>query len=248
MSRRRGSSSGRKAINDRKQRGLVQPILLLDYERLSSNTGLQFLIAGTTSNYTVQYDLELQWQCTCPDFERRQTFCKHIYFVLARVLQKDLIGEEIDHKSCRYADIDELYHAVRSRVQHIGRIGNPDAEVKDEPDNNQQDERKRNTIQQRQYVGDPCCICFEDMTSTCITVYCKEECGKSVHRECFRRYTQIAKKQKRESTCPYCRSAMSLSYVGDLIKKNTDEKKGGNSGENESEKKVLPKTPDESKK
>ena len=46
----------------------------------------EFLVMGTTGNvYTVT--IENEPSCTCPDFQLRQRRCKHIFFILMRVMK-----------------------------------------------------------------------------------------------------------------------------------------------------------------
>jgi hypothetical protein len=48
---------------------------------------LDFLVCGSTENeYTISFK-ENCFTCSCPDFERRRTFCKHVYLVYLKVLQ-----------------------------------------------------------------------------------------------------------------------------------------------------------------
>lgn len=67
--------------NQRINRALQQKIYLLSHD------GVRFEIMGTTSNYTVDLNVDGRHHtCTCPDFTQREKNCKHIYFCLFRVL------------------------------------------------------------------------------------------------------------------------------------------------------------------
>jgi hypothetical protein len=192
---------------ERKQRGLAHPILLLDFAKddAKENQQLEFLVLGTTATtYSVRYNGH-KWNCTCPDFQRRQKFCKHIYFVIARVLQRDVLNDDLDEKETRRQqdDIDELYLTIRNRMQQQnGTIKNPEPESEKGTDASQ-----LYKVKQRDYIGEVCCFCLDPMTTVCPIVYCESECGKTVHKMCFQRYVQTLPK-KNEWKCPYCRSPM----------------------------------------
>jgi len=214
----------RKAAEERKQRGLAHPILLLEYRKLPNEVdkkkGIEFIVLGTTATYAVTYSKESSWKCLCPDFARRQKFCKHIYFVLARVLQKDVIGDDlaVQSSSMYYDDVDDMYRAIRDRVQQAGTIQNPNYDYTRVVE--KENEKERNASEkQRPYIGEACCFCLDTMTEACMVVYCQQQCGKSVHYECFRRYIQTVK--KKNSKCPYCRSDMKLQAVPSMARNKT---------------------------
>ena len=62
------------------RRALSQRIFLIDTKENQT-----YEISGLTDCYTVKIRQE-KHTCTCKDYERRQTHCKHIFFVLFRVL------------------------------------------------------------------------------------------------------------------------------------------------------------------
>ena len=70
---------------NRKNRGKNQNICLKKVNFLSDNKR-EYVIIGTTNNsYTVTVSNIVT--CTCPDHETRQVRCKHIYFVLCKILK-----------------------------------------------------------------------------------------------------------------------------------------------------------------
>jgi len=57
---------------------------------------LDFLVCGSTENeYTISFK-ENHFTCSCPDFVKRRTFCKHVYLVYLIVIQ---IVPDIDEAS-----------------------------------------------------------------------------------------------------------------------------------------------------
>jgi len=85
-------------------RGLSQRIYLLETVTTTRNDGstvIHFIVSGTTGNvYTVDVNMTAATaaddarpatggefiQCTCPDYQRRHSQCKHVAFVLFKVL------------------------------------------------------------------------------------------------------------------------------------------------------------------
>lgn len=106
----------------RKKRALQQPILFVDYR--ASDTSIAFEVLGATgSNYRVQFVSSAAggWSCTCPDYAphgrapRRGHKCKHIFFVLARILHVPIDDDR--EAPPAFKTIDQVEAAmVRQRV------------------------------------------------------------------------------------------------------------------------------------
>jgi hypothetical protein len=210
-----GSFDAKSQTNQRKQRGLAHPILLLEYEK--KDTYINFSVLGTSgATYIVRctpQEPKQSWSCDCPDFTRRHSPCKHIFFVLGRVLEQDVTAEELNLK-IKY-DLEELYQIVRQRIQLSGTIQNPSAEQ----ELDEQEQKEVKTTAQRAYIGEPCCFCLDVMSATCPVVYCELQCGKSVHRACFLRFIQTIK--RKPNLCPYCRAVMEPSNLKQRGKRAT---------------------------
>jgi hypothetical protein len=122
--------------------------------------------------------LDSNWGCTCPDFQQRGATCKHIYFVANRVLK-------LKENDITVAKILVAFEAAFKR-------GN-DGVVK--------------ASERRAFLGESCCICFEDMTATCVLWWCQLQCGNSCHSSCIQRYIQhSADSLNKKPSCPHCRS------------------------------------------
>ncbi|KAH9320499.1 hypothetical protein KI387_015138, partial [Taxus chinensis] len=89
----------------------------------------EFFILGTTSNvYCMR--LDLRPSCTCPNFLRGNT-CKHILFVMLRVIKLPRDDPHVWQKALLESELDQLLHtssvneavlasqSVRSRFQEI---------------------------------------------------------------------------------------------------------------------------------
>lgn len=208
-SRSRFAPDQKQQTNQRKHRGLAQPILLLEYEK--KETCIEFSVLGTSgSTYIVKcspQETKQQWACDCPDFIRRASPCKHVFFVLARVLEVEM--DDL-HLKLKY-DLDELHHIIRQRIQLNGTIQNPSIETTQQKQDHNEIETKTQKVEQRTYVGEACCFCLDVMSATCPVVYCELQCGKSVHRACFLRFIRTIK--RKPNLCPYCRAVMEPSSL-----------------------------------
>ena len=80
---------------ERKIRGMTQPIYLINFDtQKENNESKKFTVLGTTGSvYTVT--INTNPTCTCFDFKRRKTRCKHIYFILTRVMKVPQANEDI---------------------------------------------------------------------------------------------------------------------------------------------------------
>ena len=71
----------------RKSRATTENMVLANAS--ISNSGVPTYIVKGTSNKNYQVEISPKVSCTCPDFMGRQQKCKHIYFVLIKVLKVD---------------------------------------------------------------------------------------------------------------------------------------------------------------
>lgn len=61
--------------------------------------------------------------------------------------------------------------------------------------------QKDQDVKQKDYIGDECGICLEEMEDGERVVYCKTICGKSIHQVCLARYSSVV-----AARCVYCRA------------------------------------------
>lgn len=166
----------------RKTRALGQRILLLRTEDKS------FSVLGT-SGVVYRVNLHQTPTCTCPDYNTRGGRCKHIYFVLCRVLgANDRVSEQTTFTE---EQLDQL-------IQQAPPL------VLSDTTNSANSETKVTEIKQRTIEAGECCaICCEEMnTLKEQIVFCKSQCGKSVHALCYKAYVKASK----QYLCVYCRS------------------------------------------
>lgn len=236
--RRRGRASNSDHLTEagavaRKQRALRQRIFFVDARATDSH--MCFEVLGTTDNsYQVKFAADKgAWSCTCPDYAPRGRMprhghrCKHIFFVLARVLHLAID----EHDTTTLHTIDQVEAAMtaqqvarqfvydptqplpppaprpeRKRSDGSSPTSSDDSEVErdDSPATATAAPAPTARVPQRPFVGDHCCICFDTFAADSPVFFCETTCGKSVHRECFQRLVDF----KQEPRCPHCRADM----------------------------------------
>jgi len=154
---------------------------------------VDYKVLGTRG---VEYTVHLCQQptCDCPDYLTRQLRCKHILFVLRRVL--GLNANVASKRSYTSAEIQTF-------------LDNAPASVL--PPQTSQDDQQPEivSVEQRPLSEDGTCpMCYEEMhPDRELIIYCKRTCGHNMHSVCFARWVQ----QRRQSgynkiDCPMCRS------------------------------------------
>jgi hypothetical protein len=167
-------------------RALTQRMFVLDRERNTSNVEYPtetISMAGTTGNvYTINVDKIPS--CDCPH-ARKGNQCKHIVYVLARVLRVP------SHLEYQLAFISTELREIFNRAPPLPST-QADATEKD---------GNRKAVEGECPI---CCVEFELQNSKEEIVYCKAACGNNVHKECFQQWA--ATKKGEEVSCPFCRT------------------------------------------
>lgn len=146
-----------------------------------------FEVSGSTGNL---YVISLKYKgdasrprmsCTCPDYARRRKLCKHIYFVLDRVLHfEDL---QVSFDSPDYVNFEAIARLKNAFLTKSAPSPSP------EPRPIEEDEE--------------CVICFEllvgENLSSCST------CRYSFHATCTKIMLAAQKKSDLPYSCPLCR-------------------------------------------
>mgnify|MGYP000914489915 CR=1 FL=1 len=180
---------------ERKIRGMTQPIYLINFDAQKENiVSKKFTVLGTTGSvYTV--NINQKPTCTCFDFKRRKSRCKHIYFILTRVMKVPQENEDIVEFS------PEQVEQMFTNMQEIAKS----VYIND-------DLKKMYNIMSAQNIAENktvpmkdeefCPICLDYVNCGEPIDYCKYACGNPVHVNCFKMWT----KGKKEITCVLCRS------------------------------------------
>lgn len=188
------------SFNTRYDRAFNQRLYLVSANLTDEN--INFNIMGSTGNiYNIKIITNKE-TCTCPDYLGRQTYCKHIFFILGRVLnisKSDIYNRMYDIQSInKYInETNILQQFIQDDLAcKLNRLQlNSTKEVEQKP------------------IEDNCPICFEKMNETEKLVYCKYVCGNSLHKECFDKWNKVKSNQ-----CVYCRgywdpSKLSTKYI-----------------------------------
>ncbi|KAK4211049.1 E3 ubiquitin-protein ligase Zswim2 [Rhypophila decipiens] len=155
-------------------------------------------MTGSTGNiYTVVVDR--QPTCDCPQ-GRENKQCKHIVYVLARVLHAR--HEYVYQLALLSTELQEIFASAPPPLDEAGG----DAE----------------TNGKRKPVEGDCPICFSDMEEQGREkiVWCRAACGQNIHKECFEMWATTKRQQggaNAQVTCPYCRSVWEGDE--DMVKK-----------------------------
>jgi hypothetical protein len=166
-------------------RALTQRMFVLDRKREDTNDGHPIetvTLAGSTGNvYTIIIDKVPL--CDCPHARKGHQQCKHIIYVLSRVL-KARADLEYQLAFCSFELREIFENAPLLPVQ----------QVESSHDGN------------RKSTDGECPICCDELVSEGTKedlVYCKAGCGNNLHKSCFKQWA--ATKRGQPITCPFCR-------------------------------------------
>lgn len=145
----------------------------------------QYTIMGSTGNvYTV--NINLKSNCTCPDNKLRKVNCKHIYFVLFKILSvPPSLIDKLDQNT-----LDNLYKQEYELDSSI--IISPEKKIL-------YDNLCNNVVTNNRENDDICPICLDEITDLKDAYYCKNSCKKNVHICCFNMWAK-----SKGHICVYC--------------------------------------------
>lgn len=210
------------SLQDRLERSTSQPLYLIrrddDKKQILSKLSCEFDLLGSTGN-VYQVTLSHVPSCTCPDFQRRGDLCKHIFFILIKVIGLNQSNPLSYQKAYVTSELKTLFEMLQSR-----RVGGGDGvqacecvqesyakllakDTESDDKNNDQDNGgiKRRSLDEYS----DCPICFDTMNANDISkiTYCRAACGTNFHADCIRRWCL---QHGSNATCPNCRQ----SWVG----------------------------------
>ena len=174
------------SYNEIRERALTQRMFVLDRRRDPEHPDHPVetvSLAGTTGNvYTITVDKVPS--CDCPH-ARKGNQCKHIVYVLARVLRVP-------------AHLEYQLAFLSSELRDIFTQAPP---LPSEQAENSEKDGNRKPMEGECPI---CCVDFEPDNGSEEVVYCKAACGNNVHKECFEQWA--ATKKAGSVTCPFCRT------------------------------------------
>lgn len=173
--------------NHRKSRGVTQKLYLVETIEKTKECEREYLVMGSTGNvYSVL--ITNKSTCTCPDFKKRESRCKHIFFVLMKIMQVEDPDQDV------YSN-DELIDMFK-RIPKVTDILCVSKEVKKKYEN-----LKNKNITEKD-LDDMCPICLDELENGTDLCHCRFSCGRHVHVECFE---MIMKNKKKY--CIYCKQS-----------------------------------------
>jgi len=199
-------------INSRKQRGLTQKLFLIETLPIIDNNILirEYSVMGLTGN-VYKVSIKNVCECTCPDFQVRHQKCKHIYFILMRVMQ--IATTHSDTHQFTDDDLKLMFTMIPPitdtlcidpitrkkydvhRISHSGIASDKSLAVMKGKD-------------------DLCPVCLDDIVNGEEFDYCKTSCGRCIHTQCFKMWSM-----QNGKFCVFCRGAWAnnntdtLNYV-----------------------------------
>ena len=150
-----------------------------------------YLIMGN-SGRMYQVTISNSPSCTCPDYTNRLNRCKHIYFVLMRIMNISNYSEE------EYSDeeLEKMFLNIPPVAKNLMYQGEKPVEEKE--------------VNQKFEKGDICPICLDSLENGKELDYCKYSCGQTIHKKCFSMW-----EKSKGGICVFCRAKW---YSNILIK------------------------------
>lgn len=185
--------SSKAEYEKRIERAVQQPIRLLNLSLDEAQKQAALTVIGSTGSiYKVEWVEEhIKFLCSCPDFTRRKLWCKHIYFVVWKVLKQT----ENQMKTGTCLTTEKIWQTFMSCAQY------------EQQNNDLQKQDISGTVTQKPIMAESeCCICFCLLSEGLIT-YCKYSCGQSVHKACVETWQALSMQRfNSKPVCPLCRA------------------------------------------
>lgn len=179
----------------------------------------EYSVMGSTGN-VYKVVIENEPTCTCPDFRIRRNRCKHIFFILIRVMK-------VDNETQDFYDDEELKEMFSNipRITH-NLIANKKLRKKyqkikkgDLSEDEDEDEKEDFVEQKPIEPDDDCPICLDKLKNGDVD-YCKKSCGRSIHKLCFKMWCK-----KNQPICVFCRAEWSFSQLKNSKRKSRSKSK-----------------------
>lgn len=165
-------------------RAAIQRFYVLSRSRIEDSAflGESFEVVGSTGNIYIVI-IDQSPTCNCPHGQEGNQ-CKHIVFVLTRVLRtKPNLAYQL---AFLLDEVRDIFWNAPLPAENSKEAAETD--------------KKRKPIE-----GD-CPICFETMETGEALVWCEAACGQNLHRDCFETWARTKRSSAGGVTCPYCRS------------------------------------------
>jgi hypothetical protein len=201
------------AVADRLSRAFTHRLYLIS--RIPGENALerQYRVLGDSGNvYTVT--IGRLPRCDCPD-GAKGNHCKHIIFVLVRVLKVHRSSELIYQRALLGAELQEIFGVADAAAS--SEVFAPDSvrrafeslssKSSSSKDGTPAADEAPYGVVRKTYVGEECAICFDEMTESSPTSWCQMSCGKSLHKDCIDRLLAHSSRSGQSASCPLCRGS-----------------------------------------
>ena len=178
----------------RKQRGATQNIFLIETVVDDNQFERKFVVMGSTKNvYNVI--IKTTPTCSCPDYLTRAKRCKHIYFILIRVM-RTFNEDKLEYSN---EELLEMFDNIPNIMNNL-IIDNTTKQKYDKLKDSLLS--KKSNLANQKDTDDLCPICLDDLTNGEELDYCKYSCGRSIHTTCFGMWTV-----KHPANCLFCKKS-----------------------------------------
>lgn len=188
----------------RLDRALNQRMFLIEFTLDQTTKRPIFMVKGSNKNVYKVYLASIP-TCSCIDYKKRKQPCKHVYFVLFRILKAKM--NDVERSLLFSGDINEKYidklyeEFLKTDQRHNGSILDQNrCKLYQKLIQDTKDEEIFIKDHRRPLEGD-CSICYEDLSSASHqTVTTCQFCWNNFHTTCIKQW-----KDTGHDTCPLCR-------------------------------------------
>jgi hypothetical protein len=186
---------------DRKQNGLTHKLYLIDVLVPKDKYTRAYTVMGSTGN-VYEVTVTKTPSCTCPDYVSRKKRCKHIFFILLRIMHVT----DGDKGSYTQNELLEMFNKIPPVTNYLC--------VDNDTRNKYIELKSKQSGVDQKALDDVCPICLEDLSNGEELDFCKYSCGKNIHKNCFEMVNQ--KRDIKEILCPFCRHNWEQASTGYL--------------------------------
>ena len=176
----------------RKIRGTTQNLFLIESLKANEQYERKYIVMGSTGNI---YNVVIKNipECSCPDYSTRHKRCKHIYFILLRVMKI----EDEDQEEYTNNELLEMFKNIPHVTNNLLVDGKTKQKYDTLKNNNKLDPKSQDVT--KKGTDDLCPICLDDLENGDDLDHCKFSCGKSIHKVCYSMWTK-----KKAANCIFC--------------------------------------------
>ena len=147
-----------------------------------------YIIMGN-SGRTYRVTIRERPSCTCPDFRTRGNRCKHIYFVLIRIMNVS----NFQDRTFSEEELEEMFENIPQVAKNLLYKGELSSQKEE--------------VNQKFDKDDICPICLDPLENGKELDYCKYSCGKTIHKKCFSMW-----EKSKGGICVFCRAQWYSDY------------------------------------